>query len=428
MKKCISLLAALCLLVSLGSLPAAAFRLSYATDCLAAQNGMIKSGLVGRDIVFSDADFKKALAVTGFDTITITSLPEKTAGTLKLNGIKVGEGQKISRENVRLLSFSPAGAMVREGSFAFTCDKYCGGAAITCTVKFIDRPNAAPSVRNVPDSRLSVWTQKNITVFGSMSGSDPENDELTYLVVSYPKRGILTVTSPTYGDFTYTPKAGFKGRDSFSYVVRDCYGNYSGVATVNIRVEKQVVDISYADMRHHSAHNAALALTDARIMQGSLEGDGLYFHPEQSVSRAEFVVMAMKVAGISANPALQHTFFDDDPEIPESVKSYIATAQKYGLVTGEYSEGALRFRGEEPITRAEAAVIVARILAVEKPGTTPVFSDGDNIPVWAREAVYSLYEAGIFRRTGEGNIAATEPLSRGQAAEALFAMMRYRGK
>ena len=96
---------------------------------------LIKTGLIGRKLVFSDIDFKSAFAKDDFDNIVVTSLPSSTSGTLMLAGRRVREGQKINRRNIPAMVFIPASKEVTEGSFLFRLD---GGVECLCEMRFID--------------------------------------------------------------------------------------------------------------------------------------------------------------------------------------------------------------------------------------------------------------------------------------------------
>lgn len=423
MKKVVLVLLLLSVLLGTFTVSSMAFRLSYATSCLANGIELIKSGIYGQDITFNDADIKQALTVTGFDKLTIRSLPQRELGVLKLGGTEVKEGQVITRENIENLVFTPANDQVKEASFSFTCDKLCGGATVVCKLRFTDKCNKAPTTSGVKDASLHVWTQKNVTVFGTMVGSDPENDDITYMVVSYPKKGSLEVLSESLGDFKYTPKSGFRGTDRFTYVARDSYGNYSDPTEVSIRVSRRIIDITYDDMQSHSATNAAMVMEAEKIMQGKIEGDGYFFEPDKAVSKEEFVVMAMKALGIAPKADAKTTFFDDDKDISQANKSYLATAQRYGYIVGEFSGKELVFCPKDSITRGEAAVVLARMLGLSPSAVNVNWTDADTTPAWAKNEMAALYQMGVFSHSQNGEINATSSLTRGQAAEALFALM-----
>ena len=132
----------------------------------------------------------------------------------------------------------------------------------------------------------------------------------------------------------------------------------------------------------------------------------------------------VKAVGVAPIAGLTETCFDDNGSIPISVRPYVATAQRYGIVYGSFGEDGLCFRGDSPITKAEAAVILCRLLDAEAANATATFADGDTIPVWARSAVVALYELGIYEVT-EGNTGASEVITRGEAAEMLYRTIGY---
>ena len=162
-------------------------------------------------------------------------------------------------------------------------------------------------------------------------------------------------------------------------------------------------------------------------MLGTLSGDQMYFSPDGTVTRGEFLVMAMKSVGLSPAGGVTETWFDDDGEIAAPIKGYVATAQLYGYINGSFDGNGLYFRPNDPITRAEAAVILNNLLHADTPAVLPVFADASDIPLWAREAVYALHEARVFDVTENGAWEADKPLSRAQAASALYATMQYNG-
>lgn len=381
---------------------------------VAADVNMIKTGLLGTRISFSDADFKSALCLEDFDSIKIVKIPSSTEGTLLLDGRRVGEGKIIKRRDIAALSFLPASDSVKESSFKFTVD---GGAGteISCILKFIDKVNYKPSTEAV--STLGK-TQEGISYFGAMSGRDPEGDKISYIVVLYPKNGVIEITDKEKGEYCYTPKDGFVGEDSFTYVIRDEYGNYSSPTTVTVSVTERMCQTVYRDMIGRSEYNAAVAMTAMSIMSGKLIGNDFYFMPDEAVCRAEFIAMALKCSGAAVDTNASKTIFDDDSSISPSLKPYINTAVKAGLISGDFKDGGLYLAPNEKITGFEAAKIMATLLGYGAVGEEKVYSENTDIPVWARAGVAAMSVLGIF---SEGDVAcAAEPLTRAQAAEYLY--------
>ena len=214
------------------------------------------------------------------------------------------------------------------------------------------------------------------------------------------------------------------GSDSFSYVARDKYGNYSASATVDLKVTVSGTSVTYADMMNSPAYNAALRLTEAGVMSGRQVGNRYYFDPEQNVSRVEFLVMAMNAVGITGVPDCDKTVFADDSDIPSTMKGYVAAAYELGYISGSLEGGKLCFLPHEEITRAQAAVILGKIVGVSAAPVTPTFADHSEIPVWAKDAIYSLNAVGIMT-TEQGHIAPTVQLNRAQTAQMLAAAMEY---
>ena len=409
----------LCIFGLIGCVTASAY-MGSGVMAVAADVDMVKTGLVGKKICFSDADFKSALTLADFDTVTITRIPASTEGTLLIGGRRVSEGRVIKRRNLASLVFVPATKDVRECSFSFTVDGYAGGAEIECRLRFLDNVNYAPETAE----RTSVTTQAEISYFGTLTAAEPEEDGVKFMIVSYPSKGSLTLVDSESGRYCYTPGDGYTGTDKFVYVARDEYGNYSSLSTVSITVSARMCEAVYEDMGEREEYNAAVAMTAMGVMNGRLQGDGLYFMPEATVSRAEFVAMAMKCAGIRADSTLSSTYFDDDGDIPAGLKPYIATAQRIGLVNGDFRGGELLFSPNEAISGYEAAQIMARILGADEEGEESVFASDEQIPAWARVGVCAMYSFGIFD-TDRGE-SLSESVTRANAAEYLYRMCSIR--
>ena len=387
---------------------------------VAADVKLIKTGLRGERLSFSDADFKSALCLADFDTVTVTRIPSSREGALVLGGRRVGEGKAIKRQQLSSLIFMPASDGVTECSFAFTVDGYAGGAEIECLMKFIDKVNYAPKAGE-DGSSASIRTQAEIPVYGRLSGSDPEGDGLEFIIVSYPARGIVRLTDSESGEYCYTPYDGFVGNDRFEYVVRDEYGNWSLPTEVSVRVNRRMCTTVYRDMEDRAEYNAAVAMTAMGVMDGSMVGDDMYFSPDEAVTRAEFVAMAMKCVGLRPDGELSASYFDDDKDIPVSLKGYVATAQRMGLIVGDFKDGELLFSPNDGITKYEAAKIMAMLIGAEESDEEEVFASDKGVPVWARAGVSAMCELGIF----DAEEAATETATRAEVASYLYRLTDY---
>lgn len=388
---------------------------SPALSVLAWQNGMAKSA-VGDEMDFNAADFERALNASKISSITVTKLPQSTDGVLRLGESEVREGQTISAANLSFLTFSFLGNEIKNSAFCFYTD--LGRYEIRCGLFSLPYENNRPIVSSDGDAAVSVGTYRDVSYFGWLDAYDPDGDALVYEIIEYPQNGSLQLTKTT-GQFQYVPEEGFVGEDGFRYVVADRYGNYSGSAQVSMTVSDRNREFLYTDMEDSEAHVAAIALTEKGIMTSS-ENDGTYyFYPSEQVTRAEFVSMAMRTVGIE-DLATAQTFFADDEEIPKEYRGYVATAQKLGYICGKIdADGELVFAPNEPITRAEAANVIYKMISPEIPVFKPFLLDMAEVPSWAEDAVVAAVSSGILT-CENGCVLAEDSVDREDCATMLY--------
>ena len=421
-KKIICLCLALLIFISIGGAAAYAY-FGTGYEVVTASVSVVKTGLKGQKLCFSDSDFKSAFAITDFKSITISSIPTSNEGTLLLAGRRVKEGQTIKRKNVAALVFVPASADVSEVSFGFILQNGDTETKSECKMRFIDRINYAPRTPDEQQSSLSLTTQAEISVYGRLEGSDPEGDRLEYIIASYPKNGSLSIIDLESGAYRYTPVNGFSGYDSFVYVLRDEYGNYSETAEVGIKIVERLSSEVYVDMSDRPEYNAAVAMSAMGIMSGRLLGDDKYFMPDETVTRAEFVAMAMKAMGMKSDSTLTKSFFDDNGEIPTSLVGYVATAQMVGIIDGHFSESGLVFEPNKSITKNEAAKIICAIKGIKTGGENEEYFENSSVDFGSRGSVAAMITMGIFDETPE-SINGQESVTRANAAEYLYRLIK----
>ncbi|MBE6535997.1 MAG: hypothetical protein E7677_05180 [Ruminococcaceae bacterium] len=395
--------------------------LSPALAVIAEGNGMAKAGLVGKSITFEADDFARALNLAKVSSITITKAPAVSEGELRVGSTVLNSGQTVSAASISLMTYVPASSATKS-SFRFSVEG--SGYDVPCELYMLNSINCAPTLSEVPENYLDVSTHKNITLYGTLPCRDPEGDATVVEIVSYPQSGYITLTDKANGEYTYTPNAGYSGKDSFTYVARDVYGNYSAARTVSLTVSKPTVNASFDDMTGSRAYNAALTMLEEGIMSGTQVGSDTYFYPDGTVTRGEFVVMTLRAIGIDDAPEKTATVFADDASIPSHMKSYIATAYELGYIKGIETENGRCFEASRAITKAEAAVVLGNILNVDVPTVLPTFGDASDIPAWAAPSVYSLNSIGVMNTTN-GNIAPTAALTRADAAILLANLINY---
>ena len=118
----------------------------------------------------------------------------------------------------------------------------------------------AGSTNVVEDGQVSI----------TLAANDPENDTLTYTIVSGPSHGTFSGTAP---NLSYTPAGGYSGSDSFTFKVND--GEFdSNVATFTIAVtavnHAPVAAAKSASTAEDSAVSVVLSASDS-------DGDSLNY-------------------------------------------------------------------------------------------------------------------------------------------------------
>ena len=235
-----------------------ALPVSYGLRVLAAREEMVFAGLLGNEISFTAEDIKRAMNLSELNYITVRSLPAPGEGTLFVGSVGAAEGQVISAGSLSLLSFAAAdGTKPSEAAMEISVNG--SDYTVTCRLCMLDRLNYTPTVALAPAISLQIETYKDLPTAGTVSAYDPEGDEITYEITRYASHGRVSLTDRHTGAYVYTPDPGFTGQDSFDYVVRDRYGNYSTSATVSIQVSPRPATVTYADIGGEG--NAASILT-----------------------------------------------------------------------------------------------------------------------------------------------------------------------
>ena len=275
-----------------------------------------------------------------------------------------------------------------------------------------DSDNAAPIAEH-----LTLSTYRDVAISSRFAAVDPDGDPVTFQIVDSPARGQVTVDERDSAAFWYTPYEGKKGKDNFTYVAVDSAGNVSQPATVNITIEKQSTKVFYADMQGDAAHYAALRLAEREIYVGRQLGQLYYFDPQQAFSREEFLAMAMSVAGSDPLQDISMTGFYDDTSIPSWAKGYVSAALMSGTVRGSYNEqDQIVFNSGSPITVAEAAVIIDRLLNV---GDVAVETSATGVVhAWASQSAANMETVSVL----PAQASLTDTLTRAQGAQMLCAM------
>lgn len=258
---------------------------------------------------------------------------------------------------------------------------------------------------------LKLETYRNLPNSAVLRATNDDDGPLTFRLKDRPTRG--TVELAADGSFTYTPKKNKVGEDSFTYTVTDAGGNESAPATVRINIITPQDAETFADL-DRNAQFTALWMRETGLFGGERVSDRLSFGPELPVSRGEFLAMLMDLEGVDPEIGLQSSGFVDEADAPQWIRPYLASAMRRGLARGCRSEEGLCFQPNRPVTGAEAALFLSRILRLDAVQTGAVPEPG--VPAWAAGAAAALREAGISLTANR------KSLTRSQVADLLYAV------
>ena len=132
-----------------------------------------------------------------------------------------------------------AGATAGSDSFTYTVSDGVLTSTATVSIDVLDAVNEAPvAVDDYASVTVNNGTLANsVTVVVTANDTDAEDvdvDPASIVIGTNPSKG--TVVANLDGSITYTPRAGFRGSDAFSYTVKDSAGATSNEAAVRIDV------------------------------------------------------------------------------------------------------------------------------------------------------------------------------------------------
>jgi hypothetical protein len=146
------------------------------------------------------------------------------------------------------------------------------------------------------------------------------------------------------------------------------------------------------------------------IFVGEMLDGNACFGPEEPVTRGEFTAMLVKTLDLLEADAPDYTGYSD--RIPGWLRPYVAAAVRSGATAGLPDRE--DFGAHEPLTGAEAAVMLSNVLGLEAPVAA---GEEEAVPAWAGDALAAMSGQGMALR-------AEEPLTRAEAAKILYRASR----
>ena len=335
--------------------------------------------------------------------ICVMALPQ---GSLMLGDRAVRPGDVLTAEQVDAMTFLPVRSeQDTEAALEYLpvfADKVGPAAVMTFSIR--GKINKAPAAED-----FAMETYKDLPVEGCLKVADPEGEAMTFQLTRKPKRGDVELRAD--GSFTYTPKKHKVGVDSFVYTATDASGKVSREATVTVTILKPTDAPQYTDTASLDCRFEAEWMKNTGIFVGETVDGNLCFGPEEEVTRGEFTAMLVKALDLLEADAPDYTGYPD--QIPGWLRPYVAAAVRSGATAGLPDRE--RFGAGEPITGAEAAVMLQNLLGLEAESIS--VSTEEAVPAWAVSALEAMSSQGMY-------LSPAEPLTRAEAAKILYRASR----
>jgi|GEM_PF-6933017 len=173
----------------------------------------------------------------------------------------------------------------------------------------------------------------------------------------------------------------------------------------------------FADVpESHWAFDSIMMLKELGIVNGY--GDN-QFKPNQSITRSEFVAMAVKSIGLETKSS--NLAFKDKQQIPAWANEYWQTAVASGLIKG-YEDNTLR--PNQKISRAEMITILVRGMEMPLDNEYQLtYADTKEIPAWAVPYVKTATANGMVKGNPDNRFEPKKNASRAEVATVLYNVM-----
>lgn len=261
---------------------------------------------------------------------------------------------------------------------------------------------------------------------------------LTSLHVAGGGRTNLTATAWYYGNQAASADESFTWEVSGEIGTIDASGTFTaarvtkdttGSITVSYGETKKTIAVTvgsaqpFADTKGHWAEEYITSLYYGGTLQGSEKNGKLYYRPDDTMTRQEFIVAMMRYLGtdLSAYASTQLPF-TDGAKIAGWAKSAMQAAYALGYMTGSQENGKLYARPDATISRQEAMVILARtksFAAADDAAVLGAFSDSAKVADWARSSLAQMVQAGIISGS-KGKLDPAGKVTRAQVAKMLY--------
>lgn len=303
-------------------------------------------------------------------------------------------------------------------------DEYAGDLSDGASIRIVIAPVGAEELQQIKNSAaaLGVKFANELALSFEVYASDGKVEQslndygTTYVsrVINLPSsvklsNAAVVAIDPVSGKLHFVPQL-VKTKDGKRMI--EIKSTSNGAYAV-IEHQKQFADV----LGHWAAANIE-SLASKLIVQGVNDKE---FAPNKPITRAEFTAILVRSLGfVPGSPAQSFQDVASDAWYAGEV----GVAASLGLVQGKEPG---RFAPDASISRAEIAVMIARMMNIVSPseaknqGDEPLFTDANLIPQWAAAQTALLAERGIINGYQDGTFA---PIAQATRAEVVVMLQR----
>jgi hypothetical protein len=243
--------------------------------------------------------------------------------------------------------------------------------------------------------------------------SDADNQAVTWKssdssVAEVSGTGLVTAVAPGSARITVTTTDG--GKSAVCAVTVNPAAVNDIANKTNNTPSVQKTSVALKDIAGHWAENSIKEMIDLGAVGGYPDGN---FKPDESISRAEFVVVLTKTLKM---PLQSAKVFADTKE--HWAKEYVGAAVSYGIASG-YDDNI--FGPDDLITREQMAVMLVKAAKLAPATEVNRFADNNGISGWARDAVSTAAANGMMKGYPDNTF---HPLAKATRAEAVTSILQ----
>ncbi|MBQ2754547.1 MAG: S-layer homology domain-containing protein [Clostridia bacterium] len=180
----------------------------------------------------------------------------------------------------------------------------------------------------------------------------------------------------------------------------------------------------FSDTQNNWAKDIIAYMNSQGVVNGYTEQDGtVVFKPQDNMTRAQFAVMISNYLKIDLSSYENVELpFADAESIPQWAINQVKAMYKEGIISGRQNGDTVVFDSNALLTRAEAAVMLSRILPEGLKKASVDFSDKADIPTWATDGIAVLVNLKALNGYQDNTILPNNNITRAECAKLLYSI------